>query len=129
MMQRCSGRGATKRHMKLVRSAMLFTGFGLIGSPVFLLFCASGKPQVMLVEDARAILLAHHHALPAGIDVALAGVEVDGQLRLEDGGDFGGLGLRCVEVAHGATIAAPCGMSAVVEVRPRGTNQMARDTV
>jgi len=41
--QRCSGLGATKRHMKLARSAILLTGLGLAVGDIVL--SRSGKPQ------------------------------------------------------------------------------------
>src|ERR1700749_2195172 len=45
--QRCSAFGAMLRHIQLFRSAILLTGFGLIGSPVSLLFIDLGKPQTI----------------------------------------------------------------------------------
>jgi hypothetical protein len=105
MRQRFSGLGATKRHMKLDRSAMLLTGLGLIGWPVFLLFWARGKPQVIALQHPPAVLLAYDQAGAAGIDVALGDVEQGRHLGLEVGSDLRRALLAGVEVAHGGRIA------------------------
>jgi hypothetical protein len=69
MMQRCSGLGATNRHMKLVRSAMLLIGFGFDRLARLLALLGEREPPGHALKDARAILLPDHHAGTAGIDL------------------------------------------------------------
>src|SRR3546814_12262787 len=53
MRQRLAGLPAINFHMKLERSAILFTAFGLIVRPVILIFCGHGKPQTILSRVRR----------------------------------------------------------------------------
>src|SRR3546814_20331923 len=53
MRQRLAGLTAINFHMKLERSAILITAFGLIGSQVLLLFFGTGKPETIFSRVAR----------------------------------------------------------------------------